>query len=119
MRGEGRGRARAAGVEGRMLGPAQGAVHRQRGGELRLRHASARAHPRAPPTHRPLRRRQLPHPVRGPDQGVLAEGYIDGKNDRRLDDCLRYCIVSGKKALDNVGLAKALFDAHAKVSGRR
>ena len=74
MRGEGRGRARAAGVEGRMLGPAQGAVHRQRGGELRLRHASARAHPRAPPTHRPLRRRQLPHPVRGLDQGVLVGG---------------------------------------------
>ncbi|XP_039847898.1 putative polyketide beta-ketoacyl synthase 1 isoform X1 [Panicum virgatum] len=57
-----------------MLGPAQGAVHRQRGGELRLRHASARAHPRAPPTHRPLRRRQLPHPVRGPDQEVLVGG---------------------------------------------
>ena len=52
-------------------------------------------------------------------RGFSSEGYIDGKNDRRLDDCLRYCIVSGKKALDNVGLAKALFDAHAKVSGRR
>lgn len=27
------------------------------------------------------------------------EGLIDGKNDRRLDDCLRYALVSGKKAL--------------------
>ncbi|KAL3651271.1 3-oxoacyl-[acyl-carrier-protein] synthase I, chloroplastic [Castilleja foliolosa] len=29
-----------------------------------------------------------------------AEGYIDGKNDRRLDDYLRYCIVAGKRALE-------------------
>ncbi|PAN25333.1 hypothetical protein PAHAL_4G293400 [Panicum hallii] len=34
-----------------------------------------------------------------------SEGYIDGKNDRRLDDCLRYCIVSGKKALEAAGIA--------------
>lgn len=34
-----------------------------------------------------------------------SEGYIDGKNDRRLDDCLRYCLVSGKKALESAGLA--------------
>ncbi|KAG8385314.1 hypothetical protein BUALT_Bualt03G0029900 [Buddleja alternifolia] len=33
-----------------------------------------------------------------------SEGYIDGKNDRRLDDCLRYCIVAGKKALDSADL---------------
>ncbi|XP_004504688.1 3-oxoacyl-[acyl-carrier-protein] synthase I, chloroplastic [Cicer arietinum] len=33
-----------------------------------------------------------------------SEGYIDGKNDRRLDDCLRYCIVAGKKALENADL---------------
>ncbi|PKA60869.1 3-oxoacyl-[acyl-carrier-protein] synthase I, chloroplastic [Apostasia shenzhenica] len=33
-----------------------------------------------------------------------SEGYIDGKNDRRLDDCLRYCLVSGKKALESAGL---------------
>lgn len=32
------------------------------------------------------------------------EGLIDGKNDRRLDDCLRYAIVSGKKALIDAGL---------------
>ncbi|XP_002964698.2 3-oxoacyl-[acyl-carrier-protein] synthase I, chloroplastic isoform X2 [Selaginella moellendorffii] len=33
-----------------------------------------------------------------------AKGYIDGKNDRRLDDCLRYGIVGGKKALEHAGL---------------
>ena len=52
-------------------------------------------------------------------RGFSSEGYIDGKNSCRLDGCLRYCIVSGKKARENAGLAKALFDAHAKVSGRR
>lgn len=33
-----------------------------------------------------------------------SQGYIDGKNDRRLDDCLRYCIVAGKKALEHADL---------------
>ena len=33
-----------------------------------------------------------------------SEGYIDKKQDRRLDDCLRYCLVSGKKALEDAGL---------------
>ena len=33
-----------------------------------------------------------------------SEGYIDGKNDRRLDDCLRYCLVAGKKALESADL---------------
>lgn len=41
----------------------------------------------------------------GQIRGFSAEGYIDGKNDRRLDDCLRYCIVAGKKALENADLA--------------
>ncbi|KAK8961185.1 hypothetical protein KSP40_PGU017082 [Platanthera guangdongensis] len=40
----------------------------------------------------------------GQIRGFSSEGYIDGKNDRRLDDCLRYCIVSGKKALENAGI---------------
>ncbi|XP_027345718.1 3-oxoacyl-[acyl-carrier-protein] synthase I, chloroplastic isoform X3 [Abrus precatorius] len=40
----------------------------------------------------------------GQIRGFSAEGYIDGKNDRRLDDCLRYCIVAGKKALENADL---------------
>ncbi len=32
------------------------------------------------------------------------EGLIDGKNDRRLDDCLRYALVGGKKALADANL---------------
>ncbi|GLJ18665.1 hypothetical protein SUGI_0332900 [Cryptomeria japonica] len=39
-----------------------------------------------------------------------AKGYIDGKNDRRLDDCWRYCIVSGKKALESANLGKENLD---------
>eukprot|EP00850_Spirogloea_muscicola_P014591 SM000106S13939 [mRNA] locus=s106:66971:70028:- [translate_table: standard] len=34
-----------------------------------------------------------------------SEGLIDGKNDRRLDDCLRYAIVGGKKALMHAKLS--------------
>lgn len=40
----------------------------------------------------------------GQIRGFKADGYIDGKNDRRLDDCLRYCIVAGKKALEDADL---------------
>ncbi|KAK9706934.1 hypothetical protein RND81_07G161900 [Saponaria officinalis] len=40
----------------------------------------------------------------GQIRGFSGEGYIDGKNDRRLDDCLRYCLVAGKKAVDNAHL---------------
>lgn len=39
-----------------------------------------------------------------------AKGYIDGKNDRRLDDCWRYCIVSGKKALESANLGEENLD---------
>ncbi|XVE85327.1 hypothetical protein DITRI_Ditri17bG0082800 [Diplodiscus trichospermus] len=45
-------------------------------------------------------------PIRfaGQIRGFTSEGYIDGKNDRRLDDCLRYGIVAGKKALEDADL---------------
>ncbi|KAK2991437.1 hypothetical protein RJ640_019083 [Escallonia rubra] len=33
-----------------------------------------------------------------------SKGYIDGKNDRRLDDCWRYCLVAGRRALDDASL---------------
>ena len=33
-----------------------------------------------------------------------SEGFIDKKNDRRMDDCIRYALVSGKKALLDAGL---------------
>ncbi|XP_074578010.1 3-oxoacyl-[acyl-carrier-protein] synthase I, chloroplastic-like isoform X2 [Curcuma longa] len=47
---------------------------------------------------------KLPTRFAGQIRGFSSEGYIDGKNDRRMDDCLRYCLVSGKKALENAGL---------------
>eukprot|EP00877_Chromochloris_zofingiensis_P012164 jgi/Chrzof1/7200/Cz02g14160.t1_KAS1[v5.2] len=34
------------------------------------------------------------------------EGLIDKKNARRYDDCLKYTMVSGKKALEQAGLSK-------------
>lgn len=52
----------------------------------------------------------------GQIRGFKSEGYIDGKNDRRLDDCLRYCIVAGKKALENADLGA---DGIGKVSNLR
>ncbi|ERN14069.1 hypothetical protein AMTR_s00021p00221210 [Amborella trichopoda] len=50
-------------------------------------------------------------PVRfaGQIRDFSAIGYIDGKNDRRLDDCLRYCIVSGKRALQDANLGPECF----------
>lgn len=42
----------------------------------------------------------------GQIRGFSSEGYIDPKNDRRLDDCIRYCLVSGQKALENADLGK-------------
>ena len=47
---------------------------------------------------------KFPTRFAGQIRGFSSEGYIDPKNDRRLDDCLRYCIVSGKKALEHAGL---------------
>lgn len=47
---------------------------------------------------------KFPTRFAGQIRGFTSEGYIDGKNDRRLDDCLRYCLVSGKKALQSAGL---------------
>ncbi|KAG5014579.1 hypothetical protein AAZX31_08G024500 [Glycine max] len=44
-----------------------------------------------------------------------SEGYIDGKNDRRLDNCWRYCIVAGKRALDDANLGKQVLDTMDKT----
>ncbi|XP_047069224.1 3-oxoacyl-[acyl-carrier-protein] synthase I, chloroplastic-like [Lolium rigidum] len=38
-------------------------------------------------------------------RGFSSEGYVDGKLDRRLDDCHRYALVAAKKALESAGLA--------------
>ncbi|KAK1285696.1 hypothetical protein QJS10_CPB20g01236 [Acorus calamus] len=53
---------------------------------------------------------KFPTRFAGQIRDFKSEGYIDGKNDRRLDDCLRYCIVSGKKALESAGLGGADLD---------
>lgn len=47
---------------------------------------------------------KFPTRFAGQIRGFSSQGYIDGKNDRRLDDCLRYCIVAGKKALEHADL---------------
>ncbi|KAG6397138.1 hypothetical protein SASPL_143302 [Salvia splendens] len=39
-----------------------------------------------------------------------SEGYINGKDDRRLDDCWRYSLVAGKRALDDAALGKQVVD---------
>lgn len=39
-----------------------------------------------------------------------SKGYIDGKNDRRLDDCWRYCLVAGKKALEDSNLGPEVLE---------
>ncbi|KAJ4792727.1 3-oxoacyl-[acyl-carrier-protein] synthase [Rhynchospora pubera] len=57
---------------------------------------------------------KFPTRFAGQIRGFTSEGYIDGKNDRRLDDCLRYCLVSGKKALENAGLG-ANSEEHKKI----
>ncbi|KAK1325751.1 hypothetical protein QJS10_CPA01g02932 [Acorus calamus] len=53
---------------------------------------------------------KFPTRFAGQIRGFNSEGYIDGKNDRRQDDCLRYCIVSGKKALESAGLGGSNID---------
>lgn len=55
---------------------------------------------------------KFPTKFGGQIRGFSSEGYIDGKNDRRLDDCLRYCLVAGKKALENADLGE---DKRSKV----
>lgn len=47
---------------------------------------------------------KFPTKFAGQIKGFSSQGYIDGKNDRRLDDTLRYCLVSGKRALEDAGL---------------
>ncbi|CAH9141369.1 unnamed protein product [Cuscuta epithymum] len=42
----------------------------------------------------------------GQIHGFTSDGYIDAKNDRRLDDSWRYCLVAGKRALDDASLGK-------------
>lgn len=41
----------------------------------------------------------------GQIRGFNSNGYIDRKTDQRLDDCQRYCIVAGKKALEDAAIS--------------
>ncbi|KAM2035182.1 hypothetical protein EV2_039198 [Malus domestica] len=45
-------------------------------------------------------------------QPFSSNGYIDEKNDRRLNNCPRYSIVAGKKALEDADLGA---DQHSKL----
>ncbi|XP_042022960.1 3-oxoacyl-[acyl-carrier-protein] synthase I, chloroplastic-like [Salvia splendens] len=50
--------------------------------------------------------------IAGQIRGFSSDGYIDGKDDRRLDDCWRYCLVAGKRALDDANLGKKAVDTY-------
>ncbi|KAL8063945.1 hypothetical protein ABFX02_01G058900 [Erythranthe guttata] len=51
----------------------------------------------------------------GQIRDFTSKGYIDGKNDRRLDDCWRYCLVAGRRALDDASLGKEVLDTMDKT----
>ncbi|XP_047973228.1 3-oxoacyl-[acyl-carrier-protein] synthase I, chloroplastic-like isoform X3 [Salvia hispanica] len=53
--------------------------------------------------------------IAGQIRGFSSEGYINGKDDRRLDDCWRYCLVAGKRALDDANLGKKAVDTMDKT----
>lgn len=44
-----------------------------------------------------------------------SHGYIDGKNDRRLDDAWRYCLVGGKRALEDANLGPEVLDKVSQI----
>jgi len=46
----------------------------------------------------------------------FSKGYIDGKNDRRLDDAWRYCLVAGRRALDDANLGSELLDTVRNIA---
>mmetsp|Transcript_26777 Transcript_26777/g.44894 ORF Transcript_26777/g.44894 Transcript_26777/m.44894 type:complete len:470 (+) Transcript_26777:102-1511(+) len=47
---------------------------------------------------------EFPTKFAGQIKNFDSEGLIDRKNERRYDDCLKYTLVSGKKALIDAGL---------------
>ncbi|XP_071730657.1 3-oxoacyl-[acyl-carrier-protein] synthase I, chloroplastic-like isoform X2 [Rutidosis leptorrhynchoides] len=51
----------------------------------------------------------------GQIRNFTSVGYIDGKNDRRLDDCWRYCLVAGKKALEDANLGQQALETMDKT----
>ncbi|XP_071706437.1 3-oxoacyl-[acyl-carrier-protein] synthase I, chloroplastic-like [Rutidosis leptorrhynchoides] len=59
---------------------------------------------------------KFPTRIGGQIHGFESEGYIDRKNDKRLDDNIRYGIVAGKKALENADLGGG---KHSKINKLR
>ncbi|XP_058203622.1 3-oxoacyl-[acyl-carrier-protein] synthase I, chloroplastic-like [Rhododendron vialii] len=53
--------------------------------------------------------------IAGQIHNFSCEGYINGKNDRRLDDCWRYCLVAGKKALVDAKLGPEVLETMDKL----
>jgi len=60
---------------------------------------------------------EFPTRFAGQIKNFDSEGYIDRKSERRYDDCLKYCMVSGKKALEDAGIGMGTpeFDALDKT----
>lgn len=56
----------------------------------------------------------FPTRIGGQIKDFSSEGYIDSENDMKLDDCWKYCLVGGKKALENAGLGVGTAE-HKKV----
>lgn len=50
----------------------------------------------------------FPVKIAGQIRGFSSLGYIGEKNDRRLDDCWRYCLVAGKRALEDANLGQVV-----------
>ncbi|XP_076887907.1 3-oxoacyl-[acyl-carrier-protein] synthase I, chloroplastic-like [Bidens hawaiensis] len=48
---------------------------------------------------------EFPTRFAGQIRDFKSSGYIDPKHYQRLDDCQRYCIVAGKKALEDAALS--------------
>ncbi|XP_076960544.1 3-oxoacyl-[acyl-carrier-protein] synthase I, chloroplastic-like [Bidens hawaiensis] len=48
---------------------------------------------------------EFPTRFAGQIRDFKSTGYIDPKHDQRLDDCQRYCIVAGKKALEDAAIS--------------
>ncbi|KAJ8471741.1 hypothetical protein OPV22_026084 [Ensete ventricosum] len=58
---------------------------------------------------------KFPTKFAGQIRGFSSEGYIDEKNDRLLDDYLRYCLVGSETALESAGLGVGS-EAHGQVN---
>ncbi|CAI9787009.1 unnamed protein product [Fraxinus pennsylvanica] len=52
----------------------------------------------------------------GQIRNFSSKGYIDGKNDRRLDDCWKYCLVAGKMALEDASPRQEVLESTSQRS---